>query len=234
MFSVAIDGPSGAGKSSVAKKIAENFKIMYLDTGALYRAIGYYFIRNNLDYKNGKMVEENLNKISLDIKFSDGKQIVFINGEDVTSKIRTNEVSMAASAISSVKATREFLMDTQREIAKKNSVVMDGRDIGTVILPKADVKIFLTASLEERTRRRFEELNKVNDNIKYEEVFNQMRERDFNDTNRKVAPLRPAEDAIIFDSTKLEFEKVVSELTNIIKEKLKWSKMLSCINRCAL
>lgn len=221
MFSVAIDGPSGAGKSSVAKKIAENFKIMYLDTGALYRAIGYYFIRNNLDYKNGKMVEENLNKISLDIKFSDGKQIVFINGEDVTSKIRTNEVSMAASAISSVKATREFLMDTQREIAKKNSVVMDGRDIGTVILPKADVKIFLTASLEERTRRRFEELNKVNDNIKYEEVFNQMRERDFNDTNRKVAPLRPAEDAIIFDSTKLEFEKVVSELTNIIKEKLK-------------
>lgn len=221
MFSVAIDGPSGAGKSSVAKKIAENFKIMYLDTGALYRAIGYYFIRNNLDYKNGKMVEENLNKISLDIKFSDGKQIVFINGEDVTSKIRTNEVSMAASAISSVKATREFLMDTQREIAKKNSVVMDGRDIGTVILPKADVKIFLTASLEERTRRRFEELNKVNNNIKYEEVFNQMRERDFNDTNRKVAPLRPAEDAVIFDSTKLEFEKVVSELTNIIKEKLK-------------
>lgn len=221
MFSVAIDGPSGAGKSSVAKKIAENFKIMYLDTGALYRAIGYYFIRNNLDYKNGKMVEENLNKISLDIKFSDGKQIVFINGEDVTSKIRTNEVSMAASAISSVKATREFLMDTQREIAKKNSVVMDGRDIGTVILPKADVKIFLTASLEERTRRRFEELNKVNNNIKYEEVFNQMRERDFNDTNRKVAPLRPAEDAVIFDSTKLEFEQVVSELTNIIKEKLK-------------
>ena len=221
MFSVAIDGPSGAGKSSVAKKIAENFKIMYLDTGALYRAIGYYFIRNNLDYKNGKMVEENLNKISLDIKFSDGKQIVFINGEDVTSKIRTNEVSMAASAISSVKATREFLIDTQREIAKKNSVVMDGRDIGTVILPKADVKIFLTASLEERTRRRFEELNKVNNNIKYEEVFNQMRERDFNDTNRKVAPLRPAEDAVIFDSTKLEFEQVVSELTNIIKEKLK-------------
>ncbi len=221
MFSVAIDGPSGAGKSSVAKKIAENFKIMYLDTGALYRAIGYYFIRNNLDYKNGKMVEENLNKISLDIKFSNGKQIVFINGEDVTSKIRTNEVSMAASAISSVKATREFLIDTQREIAKKNSVVMDGRDIGTVILPKADVKIFLTASLEERTRRRFEELNKVNNNIKYEEVFNQMRERDFNDTNRKVAPLRPAEDAVIFDSTKLEFEQVVSELTNIIKEKLK-------------
>ncbi len=221
MFSVAIDGPSGAGKSSVAKKIAENFKIMYLDTGALYRAIGYYFIRNNLDYKNGKMVEENLNKISLDIKFSDGKQIMFINGEDVTSKIRTNEVSMAASAISSVKATREFLIDTQREIAKKNSVVMDGRDIGTVILPKADVKIFLTASLEERTRRRFEELNKVNNNIKYEEVFNQMRERDFNDTNRKVAPLRPAEDAVIFDSTKLEFEQVVSELTNIIKEKLK-------------
>ena len=221
MFSVAIDGPSGAGKSSVAKKIAENFKIMYLDTGALYRAIGYYFIRNNLDYKNGKMVEENLNKISLDIKFSDGKQIMFINGEDVTSKIRTNEVSMAASAISSVKATREFLIDTQREIAKKNSVVMDGRDIGTVILPKADVKIFLTASLEERTRRRFEELNKVNNNIKYEEVFNQMREMDFNDTNRKVAPLRPAEDAVIFDSTKLEFEQVVSELTNIIKEKLK-------------
>ena len=221
MFSVAIDGPSGAGKSSVAKKIAENFKIMYLDTGALYRAIGYYFIRNNLDYKNGKMVEENLNKISLDIKFSDGKQIMFINGEDVTSKIRTNEVSMAASAISSVKATREFLIDTQREIAKKNSVVMDGRDIGTVILPKADVKIFLKASLEERTRRRFEELNKVNNNIKYEEVFNQMRERDFNDTNRKVAPLRPAEDAVIFDSTKLEFEQVVSELTNIIKEKLK-------------
>ena len=167
------------------------------------------------------MVEENLNKISLDIKFSDGKQIMFINGEDVTSKIRTNEVSMAASAISSVKATREFLIDTQREIAKKNSVVMDGRDIGTVILPKADVKIFLTASLEERTRRRFEELNKVNNNIKYEEVFNQMRERDFNDTNRKVAPLRPAEDAVIFDSTKLEFEQVVSELTNIIKEKLK-------------
>ena len=208
-------------KQLSAKKIAENFKIMYLDTGALYRAIGYYFIRNNLDYKNGKMVEENLNKISLDIKFSNGKQIVFINGEDVTSKIRTNEVSMAASAISSVKATREFLIDTQREIAKKNSVVMDGRDIGTVILPKADVKIFLTASLEERTRRRFEELNKVNNNIKYEEVFNQMRERDFNDTNRKVAPLRPAEDAVIFDSTKLEFEQVVSELTNIIKEKLK-------------
>lgn len=225
MFTVAIDGPSGAGKSSVAKKIAEYFNIMYLDTGALYRAIGYYFIKNELDYNIEEVVNESIGKLLLDVKFEGNRQIIFLNGEDVTLKIRTDDVSMAASGVSAVAKTRDFLMETQREIARRNSVVMDGRDIGTVVVPNADVKIFLTASLSERAKRRFDELKMSDDIVKYEEVLSAMKQRDYNDTNRKVAPLKPAEDAVVCNTTNRTFEQVTKELIDIIKGKIKWNRI---------
>ncbi len=219
MIRIAIDGPGGAGKSSVAKAVASELQIIYVDTGALYRTIGMFMINSGVDLKSSDEVISHLDKFSLELKFIDGKQVILLDGVDVGDKIRTPEVSMAASHVSAIPEVRQFLLDMQRNIAKNNSVIMDGRDIGTVILPDAEVKIFLTASPEARARRRYEELSAKGVNVTYEQVYAEMVERDSNDTNRSVAPCVPADDAIILDNSNFAPEDTAAAVVKIIKEK---------------
>ncbi len=221
MIRIAIDGPGGAGKSSVAKAVASRLQIVYVDTGALYRTIGMYMLKSGVDLKNNNDVIENLDKFTLDLKFIDGKQVILLDGIDVGDDIRTPEVSMAASCVSAIPEVRQFLLDMQRNIAKSNSVIMDGRDIGTVILPDAEVKIFLTASPEARARRRYEELISKGKDVTYEDVYRAMVERDHNDTNRTIAPCVPADDAIILDNSDFDPIETVEEVVRLITEKQK-------------
>ena len=186
MLRIAIDGPGGAGKSSLAKAVAAKLGIIYVDTGALYRTIGLYMVRQGISPKDEDAVVAALPNFTLELKFIDGKQTILLDGNDVGDSIRTPEISMAASAVSAIPAVREYLLNTQRDIAKKNSVIMDGRDIGTVILPNAEVKIFLTASPEARAKRRYEELLQKGQKVSYEQVYNEMVERDTNDSTRAV------------------------------------------------
>ncbi len=209
MIKIAIDGPGGAGKSTVAKAVAAKMGIVYVDTGALYRTVGYYVRQKDIDPKDRRGVSECLREITIEIKYVDGKQRVYLNGEDLGDKIRTPEMSMYASAVSAIPEVRAFLLDTQRDIAKKNSVIMDGRDIGTVILPDADVKIFLTASEECRARRRYDELLARGQNVTYEDVLREMNERDTQDSTRDVAPTAAAEDAVLLDNTDMTFDQTV-------------------------
>lgn len=220
MISIAIDGPAGAGKSTISKKVSNNIGFVYIDTGALYRAIGYYAVSNGIDPKDSKRVSEFLKGINISLDFIDGKQCVLIDGIDVSDKIRTPEISMAASNVSAIPKVREFLLDLQKNIALKNNVVMDGRDIGTVVLPNADIKIFLTASIEERAKRRYNDLIKKDKNIKFQDVLNDVKQRDYNDSNRDIAPLKPADDAIIVDTTGESLEQSVERLLSLIKEKI--------------
>lgn len=220
MISIAIDGPAGAGKSTISKKVSNNIGFVYIDTGALYRAIGYYAVSNGIDPKDSKRVSEFLKGINISLDFIDGKQCVLIDGIDVSDKIRTPEISMAASNVSATPKVREFLLDLQKNIALKNNVVMDGRDIGTVVLPNADIKIFLTASIEERAKRRYNDLIKKDKNIKFQDVLNDVKQRDYNDSNRDIAPLKPADDAIIVDTTGESLEQSVERLLSLIKEKI--------------
>ena len=221
MISIAIDGPSGAGKSSVARELSNRLGFIYLDTGALYRGIGCYFIDRKIDYNNEIIVNENINNIKIDVRFENGVQNIYICSVNVTDKIRTEEVSKAASKVSSMKNVRAFLLDLQKNMATKNNVIMDGRDIGTVVLPNADVKIFLTASPIERAKRRHEELIRNGNKISYEEVLKSINERDFNDSNREIAPLKPADDAVLVDTTNYGFNQVVDGLLKIIEEKIR-------------
>lgn len=220
MISIAIDGPAGAGKSTISKKVSNNIGFVYIDTGALYRAIGYYAVSNEIDPKDSKRVSEFLKGINISLDFIDGKQCVLIDGIDVSDKIRTPEISMAASNVSAIPKVREFLLDLQKNIALKNNVVMDGRDIGTVVLPNADIKIFLTASIEERAKRRYNDLIKKDRNIKFQDVLNDVKQRDYNDSSRAIAPLKPADDAIIVDTTGESLEQSVERLLSLIKEKI--------------
>lgn len=219
-FQIAIDGPSGAGKSTVAKALAAKLGIIYVDTGALYRTIGYYVRSQNVDPHNGEAVARLFPQIRLELGYENGTQQVYLNGEAMGDKIRTPEMSMYASAVSAIGAVREFLLDTQRSIAAQNSVIMDGRDIGTVILPNADLKIFLTASDECRAMRRYEELKAKGIETDYESVLRDMRERDANDRNREVAPAVAAEDAIVFDNSGMKPEECSEALYRLAKEKL--------------
>ncbi len=216
---IAIDGPAGAGKSSLAKALSSELGYIYIDTGALYRAIGLAFSRQGIDTDLNCDIEKQLSKIKVDIKFVDGVQHVLLNGEDVSEEIRTPKASMMASAVSAKPQVRAFLLDMQRDFAKKYNCVMDGRDIGTVVLPDAQVKIFLTASDEERAMRRFKELKEKGTEVTFEEVLADMRERDYNDSHRAVAPLKPAEDSIIADTTGKNVEQSLEMLLDIIKEK---------------
>ena len=220
MIQIAIDGPSGAGKSTVAKALAAKLGIVYVDTGALYRTIGYYVRSQNTDPKDAEAVEKLLPKIHVELKYENGTQIVCLNGEDLGDKIRTPEMSMYASAVSAIPAVRSFLLDTQRDIAKKNSVIMDGRDIGTVILPNADVKIFLTASNECRAQRRCDELNAKGIPSSYEEDLADMIERDRADSTRAVAPAIAAPDAVPFDNSWMTPDECTDRLAALIKEKI--------------
>lgn len=219
MVRIAIDGPGGAGKSSVAKLIAKRLGILYVDTGALYRAIGYYCLTNGIDPKDAVAVERALPDIHPTLAFTD-RQIVRLNGDDVDGKIRTPEVSMAASAVSAIPAVRAFLLDTQRNIAKKNSVIMDGRDIGTVILPHADLKIFLVASPEARAKRRYEELSAKGIETTLEDVMREMKKRDSDDASRAVAPCVKAADAVLLDNSALTLEGTADAIIDLLNRKL--------------
>lgn len=209
---IAIDGPGGAGKSTVSKAVAARLGIVYVDTGALYRTVGYYVRTKNTDPHDRDAVASLLPYINIEVKYVDGAQRVYLNGEDLGDKIRTPEMSMYASAVSAIPAVRAFLLDTQKDIAAKNSVIMDGRDIGTVILPNADLKIYLTASAECRARRRYDELTAKGQSVTFEDVLREMNERDTNDSTRDTAPAVAADDAIIFDNTGMGLEETVAEI----------------------
>ena len=224
MIRIAIDGPGGAGKSSVAKEVAKKLGIIYVDTGALYRNIGLYMLNSGVDPKDRPEVTKRLNEFTLELKFSEGKQIILLSGEDMGDKIRTPEASMAASAVSAIPEVRTYLLDVQRQTAKNNSVIMDGRDIGTVILPDAEVKIFLTASPEARARRRYDELVAKGISTTYENVYSEMVERDRNDSTRDVAPCVQADDAILLDNSELSPEQTVEAVLKIIADTEKKQK----------
>ena len=217
---IAIDGPAGAGKSATAKAIAKEMNFIYVDTGALYRGVGLYAIRKG---KNPASIEEVvplLAEIKIEMRHEEGEQHIFLNGEDVSNKIRTESVSAAASAVSAIPAVRDFLFDMQRDIAEKNDVVMDGRDIGTVVLPDAQLKIFLTAKPEVRAERRMKQLAEKGIETPFDDVLADVIQRDYNDTNRDFRPLRLADDGILFDNSELNFEETVEKIISLAKERM--------------
>lgn len=220
MIRIAIDGPSGAGKSTLAKGLAEKLGIVYVDTGALYRTVGYYVKEQGIDPSDKKKVASLLPEIKIELRYEGGAQCVYLNGENLGDKIRRPEISMYASAVSAIPAVREFLLKTQKEVARLSSVVMDGRDIGTVILPDADVKIFLSASDEDRATRRYEELRGRGEDVKYEDVLSEMRERDKQDRERDVAPAIPAADAVLLDNSGFTNKMSLDAALAIVNERL--------------
>jgi cytidylate kinase len=219
-FSVAIDGPSGAGKSTIAKFLAEKLNFLYVDTGAMYRSIGLYAARQGVAANDASAVEALLPQIKLDLAYVDGEQRIFLNGEDVSRAIRTEEASKNASAVSAIPAVRAFLLEFQRSFAKQNCVLMDGRDIGTVVLPDADVKIFLTASAEARAQRRYKEQVERGEDVTLEAVFEAIRKRDEADSSRAAAPLKAADDAVVVDTTYLNLEESIAKILGLVEEKL--------------
>ena len=219
MIRIAIDGPSGSGKSTLAKAVAQELGIIYVDTGALYRTIGYHVYLNGKDPHNAQEVAGLLSGINIELKYENGAQKVILNGEDLGDKIRMPEMSMYASAVSTIPAVREFLLEMQKSLARENSVVMDGRDIGTVIIPDADLKIFLTASDETRAMRRTIELQSKGVDVKYEDVLSDLIERDRQDKNRDIAPAVPADDAIFFDNSNMNVEESLNEIVRLLNER---------------
>ena len=219
MIRIAIDGPGGAGKSTLAKAVAKKLDILYVDTGALYRTVGLYVRRLNIDPKDAKAVGESLGGLNIEVRYEDGAQKVYLNGENPGDAIRTPEMSMYASAVSAIPAVRAFLLETQKEIARKNSVIMDGRDIGTVILPDADVKVFLTASPECRAMRRYKELVERGQTVRYEDVLAEMNQRDHQDSTREIAPAEAAPDAVLLDNSELDLEGTVEAVIALVREK---------------
>lgn len=219
MINVAIDGPAGAGKSTVARAAAKALGFIYVDTGALYRAVGVYALRNKIAATDAEKIAAALSDIKVELKFRDGVQYVLLNGEDVSAEIRLPEASMAASNVSAIPDVRAFLFDLQRDIAAENDCIMDGRDIGTVVLPDAQVKIFLTADDEERAMRRYKELKEKGSEVTFEEVLDDLRQRDYNDSHREIAPLKPAADSVTVNTTGMTLEESVQAVINTIKEK---------------
>ena len=219
-INVAIDGPAGAGKSTIARHAASSLGFIYVDTGALYRTVGLYSIRKGYDTKDAEKVNSTLPDIDIKLGFSGTEQRVFLNGEDVSEAIRTPEASMGASNVSAIPQVREFLFDLQKDIAKNNDCLMDGRDIGTVVLPDAQVKIFLTASPETRAKRRYKELVEKGSDVKFEDVLDDLIKRDYQDTHREIAPLKAADDAVLLDTSELDFEGSLNAVLDIIKGKI--------------
>ena len=219
-INVAIDGPAGAGKSTIARRAAASLGFIYVDTGALYRTVGLYSIRKGYDTKDAEKVNSTLPDIDIKLGFSGTEQRVFLNGEDVSEAIRTPEASMGASNVSAIPQVREFLFDLQKDIAKNNDCLMDGRDIGTVVLPDAQVKIFLTASPETRAKRRYKELVEKGSDVKFEDVLEDLIKRDYQDTHRDIAPLKAADDAVLLDTSELDFEGSLRAVLDIIKGKI--------------
>ena len=221
IINVAIDGPAGAGKSTISRKAAAELGFIYIDTGALYRTVGLNALRKGADLQSDDSIIATLtDDVKVELKFIDGEQRMFLSGEDVSDKIRTPEASMAASRVSAVPKVREYLFDLQKKLARENSCVMDGRDIGTVVLPDADVKIFLTASPEARAERRFRELTEKGMDVKLEDVLADMIKRDYDDSHRAIAPLKQADDAVLCDSSELNLEESIDLIIRTIKENI--------------
>lgn len=220
MFNVAIDGPAGAGKSTIAKAAAKELGFIYVDTGALYRAIAYNAVTKGVIDDTQKIIDM-LTDTNVELKYVDGVQAVYLNGDDVSAYIRTPEISMGASKVSAIPQVREFLLNLQRDIAQKNNVIMDGRDIATVVLPNADVKIFLFASPECRAQRRYKELMEKGEDVTLEDVLADVNQRDYQDSHRDIAPLKPSEDSVMADTSKLNLEESIQLIINIIKERIK-------------
>ena len=216
--SVAVDGPAGSGKSTITKMVAKSLGFNYVDTGAMYRALTYNFLSNNLIELNEKRIKELLSKVQFRVEYVDGVQYVYVNDEEVSDKIRTAEVSKYTSLFAKSPAVREFLIDTQRNLAGSNNIIMDGRDIASVVLPNADVKIFLTASVEERARRRVLDFECQGiENVDFEKVKEDIKSRDWQDENRDIAPLVQVESATLLDTTSLTIEEVVAKMTELVK-----------------
>lgn len=222
MKAIAIDGPAGAGKSTIARAVAKDLQFIYVDTGALYRSIGLYAVRRGKDYCDAGQVVPLLPQIHLTLRFVKGVQRVLLCGEDVSDLIRTPQIAMAASGVSAIPQVREFLFDLQRDMARENDVVMDGRDIGTVVLPGADVKIFLTASPEARARRRYDEHRAKGEQVSYDDILQDVVTRDYNDSHRAVAPLRQAPDAVLLDTTSLNLTQSIQAVKDIVARRLGW------------
>ena len=220
MISVAIDGPAGAGKSTLARRLAGELGYIYVDTGAMYRTIGLYALRAGKDPKDNEAVNALLPEISLRLATLDGEQHIYLGEEDVSTAIRTEEAGMAASAVGANPAVRAYLLDTQRNMAKTQNVLMDGRDIGTVVLPKATVKIFLTATPEARAKRRWKEYQEKGVDVSFENVLADVKQRDYQDTHREAAPLKQAEDAVLLDTSELNFEQSFEAMKQIIAAKV--------------
>lgn len=214
-INIAIDGPAGAGKSTIAKMVSAEMGYIYVDTGAMYRAVALYITENDISDEN---IENALENADVSLRFADGVQRVYLGDRDVSGLIRTPEISMAASRTSAIPAVRARLFDLQQKLARENNIIMDGRDIGTVVLPNADVKIFLTASAEERANRRYKELSEKPDCPSYEEILKDINDRDYQDMHRETAPLKQAEDAVLVDTTELTLEQSAAKIAEIIKE----------------
>ena len=217
MYDIAIDGPSGAGKSTIAKDLSKKLNFIYVDTGAMYRAIALYFYENDIDISLEDVVSFHLSNIDIDIKYEDGKQIVLLNGKDVSESIRTEKIGGMASSISVFSEVRSKLLNLQRNLAMKNKVVMDGRDIASHVLPNADLKIYLTASVDTRADRRYKELKEKGLDVNLEEIKKEIEIRDYRDTNREIAPLRQVKEAILIDSSNLSIEEVVEKIISFVK-----------------
>ena len=218
-ITIAIDGPVGAGKSCIAALVAKRLGILYLDTGAMYRAVGLYMLRNGVDPHDAINVAKRAPLVHVDVRYEDGEQRVLLGGEDVSEAIRNNEVSMAASAVSAVAVVRHLMVSRQQEIARARSLVMDGRDIGTCVLPEATLKVYLTADAEERARRRCQQLAQKGVDVPLEQVLSELKARDHADMTRVVSPLRQADDAVLIDSTSLTVERVVDRILALLDEK---------------
>ncbi|MBQ5362061.1 MAG: (d)CMP kinase [Clostridia bacterium] len=220
MIQIAIDGPGGAGKTTLSKGIAKKLGIVYVDTGAMYRTVGLYVRDHGYSYEDTAAVVSLLPEIHIEVRFEDGVQNIYLNGVNPGERIREPEISMYASGVSKIPEVRAFLLETQKDIARKNSVIMDGRDIGTVILPDADLKLFMTASPETRAKRRYLELIEKGQNVTFEQVMEEMVARDAQDAGREIAPAIPADDAIMYDNSGLTFEESLDALYAFIQEKL--------------
>ncbi len=220
MINIAIDGPAGAGKSTIAKAASKELGYIYVDTGALYRTVGLNALRSGKNTKSEEEVIPTLANLQVSLRFVNGEQRVFLGDEDVSAAIRQNEVSMAASNVSAIPKVREFLFDLQRDIAKNNNCIMDGRDIGTVVLPDAQIKIYLTASAEARADRRYKELVEKGQEVNYDDILREIELRDYQDTHREIAPLKKAEDAVLVDTTELDLQGSIDYLLKVIKERI--------------
>ena len=219
MINVAIDGPAGAGKSTIAKAAAKELGFIYVDTGALYRAVAYNAVKTGAIDDEQKIINM-LDSTKVELKYVNGVQAVYLNGEDVSAFIRTPEISMGASKVSAIPQVRAFLLNLQREIASKNNVIMDGRDIATVVLPNADVKIFLFASPECRAERRYKELIEKGESVSFDDVLKDVNQRDYQDSHREIAPLKPSDDSIMADTSELTLQESINLIVNTIKERI--------------